>query len=88
MNTMAKHSSAYFPISCEIHDLLEICALTRRPTQIRLRDGAGEGAGQLRSVVITDVYSLGGAEYLCLNTGETLRLDQLVDVDGTRLGND
>jgi Rho-binding antiterminator len=72
--------STYHPISCAFHDLLEIRATTRKATQIRFLDSAGET--QLRSAVITDVYSRAGAEFLSTSTGETLRLDQVLAVDG------
>jgi Rho-binding antiterminator len=85
IDAMATPPLAYVPISCDIHDRLEICALTRKPTQILLRDGDSEVAVQRRNVVITDVYARGGAEYLVLSTGETLRFDQLAGVDGIRL---
>jgi Rho-binding antiterminator len=74
---------SYVPISCEFHDRLEAHATTRRPTVVRFRDGAG--AQQTRSACITDVYARGGAEYLAMSTGETLRLDQLVEVGGVRV---
>jgi Rho-binding antiterminator len=80
---MTTHPSTYRPISCEFHDLLEDHATTRRAMQIRFRDA--EGADQLRRAVIIDVYARAGAEYLSTSTGEVVRLDHLVDVDGVRL---
>ena len=77
---MTHDSSPYRPISCEFHDLLEALATTRRPSQIRFRDG--DGALQQRHARIRDVFSRAGAEYVSISTGETLRLDQLVEVDG------
>ncbi|WP_354686563.1 hypothetical protein [Cupriavidus necator] len=73
----------YHPISCEFHDRLEDLATVRRPAQIRYRDS--DGTPQQRTAAITDVFSQGGAEYLTLKSGETLRLDQLVEVDGEKL---
>ncbi|WP_459571699.1 hypothetical protein [Cupriavidus sp. 8B] len=80
---MTSTAARYSPISCEFHDRLEDLATVRRPTQIRYRDA--DGTPQQRTATITDVYSRGGAEYLTLNTGETLRLDHLVEVDGEKL---
>jgi len=71
---------SYVPVSCEFHDLLEIRAMRRRPALLRFRDDAG--AEQTRSAVIADVYAKAGIEYIALDAGETLRLDQLVAVDG------
>ena len=80
---MTSNPSKYCPISCEFHDLLETHATMRKLTPIRFRDG--DGALQLRSATITDVFSRDGAEYLSLSSGETLRLDQLIEVDGAKL---
>lgn len=82
-NAMTTDPSKYHPISCEFHDLLETHATTRKLVQIRFREG--EGTEQLRSAVITDVYARAGAEYLSMSTGEILRLDQLLEVDGVKL---
>jgi Rho-binding antiterminator len=80
---MATDPPTYHPISCAFHDLLEAHATARKPVQIRFRDGAG--AVQSCSGVITDMFARSGAEYLLLGTGETLRLDQLIEVDGAKL---
>jgi Rho-binding antiterminator len=80
---MATNPSSYHPISCEFHDLLEARATARKPVQIRFHDAAG--AVQTCSAVITDMFARSGAEYLVLSTGETLRLDQLIEVDDAKL---
>lgn len=80
---MSTLSATYIPINCEFHDLLEALATTQKPAQIGFRDA--EGAEQRRTAAITDVYARDGAEYLSLSTGETLRLDQLLNVDGQNL---
>jgi Rho-binding antiterminator len=80
---MTATPSNYQPISCEFHDLLEVHATRRKPARIALLDA--DGAEQLRNAVITDVYAKAGADYLAMSTGETLRLDQLIEVDGARL---
>jgi Rho-binding antiterminator len=82
-NAMRTNPAKYHPISCEFHDLLEVNATVRKPARIRFRDG--EGAVQLRNAVITDVFARDGAEFLSMSTGEILRLDQLLEVDDTRL---
>lgn len=73
----------YCPISCEFHDVLEALATTRKTTELEYRDA--EGTLRTASAVIRDVYAQGKAEYLTLSTGETLRLDQVVAVNGTKL---
>jgi Rho-binding antiterminator len=73
----------YQPISCEFHDVLEALATTRKVADVEYRDA--DGALRKCSAVIRDVYGRGGAEYLALSTGETLRLDEIVAVNGARL---
>ena len=73
----------YDPISCEFHDRLEDLATLRKPTQLHFRDETG--ADQRRDAVITDVFALNGEEFVSLSTGERVRLDRLVEVDGARL---
>lgn len=80
---MTVPAAAYIPINCEFHDLLEALATTHKPSEIRFRDA--EGAEQRRTAAIIDVYARDGAEYLSLSTEETLRLDQLLTVDGENL---
>ncbi len=80
MNPASTH---YQPINCEFHDLLEDLATVRKRTRITFL-GAG-GDRQHRDAVVTDVYAREGAEYLSMDSGEILRLDQLVEVDGARL---
>lgn len=80
---MTNDRTHYHPISCEFHDRLEDLATLRKRARIRFRDEGG--SEQDRDTVITDVFAREGAEYLSMGTGETLRLDQLVEVDGARL---
>jgi Rho-binding antiterminator len=80
---MTTHPSDYSPISCEFHDRLEDIATLRKPTRIVFRDT--EGVEQQRDATIADVYAKAGAEYALLGSGETLRLDQLIEVDGEKL---
>jgi Rho-binding antiterminator len=80
---MNEPQTSYSPISCDFHDLLETLATTRQPVQIAFRDSAGRL--QQRRATIADVYAKQGAEYLSIDSGETLRLDRLVTVDGTAL---
>jgi Rho-binding antiterminator len=82
---MTDKPASYEPISCDYHDLLEVHATKRKPVQISFRDA--DGAVKLVSAVIIDVFARAGADYLALSTGETLRLDQLVEVDGAKLAN-
>ncbi|MFS2004560.1 hypothetical protein ACEN9F_13135 [Duganella sp. CT11-25] len=80
---MTDKPSSYQPVSCEFHDLLEVHATNRKATQISFRDN--DGTVKQSSAVITDVFARAGADYLSLSTGETVRLDQLIEVDGVKL---
>jgi Rho-binding antiterminator len=71
---------AYRPINCEFHDVLESCAILRKPVCIEVQ--SPDGARRSFSAVITDVFSKEGAEFLRTDGGDTLRLDALVCVDG------
>jgi len=80
---MSMNSTTYIPINCEFHDLLENLALTHRVAEIHFRDSTGET--RQRTTVIDDVYAMKGKEFLGLRTGETIRLDALISVDGMHL---
>lgn len=73
----------YHPISCEFHDRLEDLATLRKTVRIRFKDASG--TDQERDVRISDVFAHDGEEFLLLSTGEHVRLDWLVEVDGARL---
>jgi Rho-binding antiterminator len=79
---MTPDPSRYHPIACDFHDLLEALATARKPAVILFLDA--EGTVQQRTAILTDVWAREGAEYLSTSTGETVRLDRLVTVDGTR----
>jgi Rho-binding antiterminator len=80
---MATPPSAYVPIAPEFYYLLETLAMKRQPAQIGFVDA--DGIEQQRTTTITDVYAREGVEYLLMGSGETVRLDRLVKVDGHRL---
>lgn len=73
----------YIPVSCEFHDRLEDLATLRKQAGVSYVDE--NGAPQQRSAVIKDVFAREGADYLTLSSGETVRLDRLVEVDGYKL---
>lgn len=77
----ANHND-YVPISCEFHDKLEDLATLRQPAAVSYLDD--NGTPQQRTAVIKDVYAKTGVEYLALSSGETIRLDRLVDVAASR----
>lgn len=75
-------TTPYQPIDCALHDELLLRASRRHPVYILFL--AADGPVRARTAVIVDVISRGGAEYLVLADGTTIRLDRLVEVDGIR----
>jgi Rho-binding antiterminator len=73
----------YIPINCEFHDRLEDLATLRKPAVIHYLDE--NQATQQVEAVIKDVFSREGEEFIALNTGDLIRLDRLIEVDGVRL---
>ena len=73
----------YQPISCNFYDELEALATLRSSCMIIYQD---ENADRHEAEgVIKDLYIREKAEYLLLNTGFEIRLDQLVSVNGKEL---
>lgn len=79
---MTTSPSPYQPINCEFHDLLEAHATLRKPVRIGIRNATG--AIQHCTATITDLYAQNGAEYMSISNGDTVRLDQIEEIDGTR----
>ncbi len=72
---MTDDATGYSPIDCDFHDILEAVATTRETIQVTFLDA--KGLPQQRSGRIVDIFSRGGAEFLSISTGETVRLDHL-----------
>jgi Rho-binding antiterminator len=70
----------YVPISCEFHDRLLASATLGEECELEI--GSDVGVAERIRGVIADVYSRGGAEYLRLDDGRTLRLDRIRALNG------
>lgn len=70
----------YVPINCDLYDELEILAMHKQKAVIVYTDNGEEKT--LQEALIKNVYSRNKVEYLLLETGAEIRLDQLVMVDG------
>ena len=70
---------SYHPISCDFHDVLEATATRRRRVRIEFRSDQGLQAREAR---IVDLGHGADGEYMTLDTGESVRLDRIVSVDG------
>ncbi|MBX2818663.1 MAG: hypothetical protein KTR29_03245 [Rhodothermaceae bacterium] len=77
-------STSYIPISCSYYDRLEAWAVRREIVTINYTNSE-DGEPQSIQGVIVDLYSKEKAEYLRLNTGETIRLDALQSVNNIPL---
>lgn len=71
---------AYRPISCNYYDHLEAMATLRKRVLIRYRNE--KEIITTVEAIIKDFYVKEKVEFMVLDTGLLIRLDQLVDVDG------
>ena len=71
---------AYVPIACGAHDRLESLAVQNAPVAVVWRDETGDARHV--TATITDVFARDAADWITLSTGETVRADRLVAVDG------
>ena len=78
------HLAPYRPISCDFHDVLEATATRRASATIDSLTLAGPQAHAYAR--IADIATRRGGEYLILASGEAIRLDRVVSVDGVRRG--
>jgi Rho-binding antiterminator len=67
----------YVPLPCDVHDELEAFAVRREAVRIRFRDP--QGADREITGTIVDIWAEGGAEYLRIGDGTTIRLDRLTE---------
>jgi len=70
----------YNPINCNLYDELEILAMRKQRTSILFIDN--ETQVELEDALIKNLYSREKIEYMVLESGVEIRLDQLIEVDG------
>ena len=75
----------YVPISCSYYDELEAWATLKTNCTIIYQPPGEEQ--QVTQGVITNLYTREKIEYLELDKGMTIRLDQLISVNGKLLSN-
>ncbi|HVK51164.1 MAG TPA: hypothetical protein VM469_05435 [Pseudoxanthomonas sp.] len=73
----------YQPINCEFHDVLEATASRGTVATLLFRDAHGATVERVERIL--DVFAQQGAEYLQLSSGERIRLDAIVSLDGMTL---
>ena len=69
---------AYRPIACGLYDRLEAVAVHQTTVRVVWHDSAGTHESTTR---IADVFAEGGADWVRLDTGETVRADGLTSVE-------
>ena len=72
----------YTPIACEFHDRLESWAVRRQPVEVIWIEDEAE---RRETAAIADVFARDGADWVRLSTGDVVRADALVSVDGFAL---
>lgn len=80
-----KKEKKYHPISCDFHDELQLIALRKMVVPIVCQKPDG-GETTIESK-IADLYTREKEEFLLLPSGEEIRLDRLVSVNGIELKN-
>ncbi len=73
----------YQPISCDFHDILE--ATATRKTVARILFKYADGIIRQQDARITDLETRADGEYMTLETGESIRFDRIVSIDGIAL---
>ena len=73
----------YVPINCSYYDELEILAMHKQACTIEYFDD--EQTTKSADGVIADVFSKEKQEFLKLDSGEVIRLDRLISVNGKPL---
>ena len=76
----------YKPISCDFHDELEAISVQKKPVEVVYKDE--RGGRQVLEGRITDLYTRDHEEFMIVEGGVEIRLDQLVMVDGKPLKQD
>lgn len=74
---------SYVPIDCDFHDELESAATLRRKVTLVVHDAAGER--RLEDVIADLGHERPGeprGEYMTLGSGERIRFDRIVSIDG------
>lgn len=74
-------SDKYQPISCSYYDQLEALAVQKKKNTVQYVDIDGNKS-TLHDVVITDFYVDNKVEYMKLDDGHDIRLDNIIAVNG------
>ena len=72
----------YQPIDCNFYDILEATAVKRKTVPIVIIE---DNSQQTIETKIIDLYAKDSIEYMVMENDKTIRLDQIVSVDGVVL---
>ena len=75
--------SDYQPIDCDYYDEIESWSIAKAVCDIEYTDAVGQAA--FVTSRIADVFARDGAEFLRIDTGELIRLDRLLSINGKQL---
>jgi len=78
-----KMNTKYHNISCSYYDQIEAYATKRTRCLIAYLDDSEKTV----EGIITDIYSLEGAEYLTVNNETAIRLDHIRSINGVAVDN-
>ena len=72
----------YLPIDCNFYDILEATAVKRKTVPIIIIENNIQKTIESK---IIDLYAKDSIEYMVMENDKTIRLDQIVSVDGVLL---
>lgn len=76
------NESEYKPISCSSYDEFESLSVMKTPVEIIYLN---EGLKKTVNGFIVDVFSKNSAEYIKMDSGENIRLDTILFVNGNEI---
>lgn len=77
-----KKIKPYQPIDCNFYDILEATAIKRKTVAIVIKE---DDIQRTIETKIIDLYAKNSIEYMVMDNNKTIRLDQIVSVDGVVL---
>jgi len=70
----------YIPIDCNFYDRIEAAIVQRKTVQLEYRNAKGQAASV--ETRLQDTQTKEGEEFLLLPSGEKIRMDRIISLDG------
>ena len=70
----------YIPIDCNFYDRIEAAIVQRRIVRLEYRDAEGQATSA--ETKLQDTQTKAGEEFLLLPSGEQIRMDRILSLDG------